>query len=143
VIKYPGYYSEKEIKMYMIYQQPDQWLHQKQIDSNELKRVLEARKNGELSFLLVDVREPDEYEAGHIVGVDLLLPVSQFGRWAPTVQERYGDLPLILTCRTSTRTAQVQKRLEEMGMQKVVNHIGGIVSYPGDIATGLEGVEHV
>ncbi len=118
-------------------------LNQKQITSAELELLLVARRRGEVDFLLVDVREPHEYEAGHIEGVDLLLPTTRFQSWAPIVLADYRDQTLILTCRTSNRTAQVQEILMQKGMQNVVDHIGGIVEYTGKIVTGTEGGRHV
>ncbi len=118
-------------------------LSQKQITSAELELLLAARRRGEVDFLLVDVREPYEYEAGHIEGVDLLLPTTRFQSWAPIVQADYRDRTLILTCRTSNRTAQVQGILLEAGMQNVVDHTGGIVEYTGEIVTGMEGARYV
>jgi len=116
----------------------------KQIDSPELERLLEARKNGEVDFVLIDIREPYEYEAGHIVGVDYLLPTTQLQAWAGTLVERFGERPLILTCRTSNRTGQVQQiLLQQFGMENVIDHVGGIVTYRGATVSGMEGAHSV
>jgi len=118
-------------------------LAQKRIGSEELETLLEARKNGEVEFLLVDVREPYEYEVGHIAGVDLLLPTTQFQTWAPILAEKYRDATLVLTCRTSNRTEQAQTILMQAGLTRVVDHAGGIVEYRGAIETGMEGAKGV
>jgi len=119
-------------------------LNRQRIDSQELETLLNDRRNGQAEFLLVDIREPYEYEAGHIVGVDLLLPTTQLQRWAPVLAERYRDIPLILTCRTSNRTAQVQHILvNQLGMDHVIDHTGGIVTWKGAVAEGMEGARDV
>jgi rhodanese-related sulfurtransferase len=115
-------------------------LSKKQITSSELEQILEARSREEADFLLVDIREPYEYESGHISGVDMLLPTSQFREWAALLKEQYADIPLIITCRTANRTGQVQGILEQMGMDNVIDHTGGIVSYTGAIEQGMGGL---
>ena len=53
-------------------------LEQNDINSLELISLLESREKGDIDFLLIDVREQYEYDAGHIKGVDLLKPTSRF-----------------------------------------------------------------
>jgi len=118
-------------------------LDQKRVSSKELENLLEARAKDELAFLLIDVREPYEYEAAHITGVDLLLPTTEFQTWAPVLAESYGDQTLVLTCRTSNRTAQVQAILIQMGLTRVIDHAGGIVEYLGTTEQGMEGAKGV
>ncbi len=118
-------------------------LSKKQIDSEELVELLEMRSRAEADFLLIDIREPYEYEAGHIVGVDMLLPTTKFQEWAPILAKNYTGQKLILTCRTANRTSQVQAILEQMGMKNIINHIGGIVEYQGAIEQGMDGARYV
>ena len=44
-------------------------LEKDDINSEELEILLEARDEGKVDFLLVDVREDMEYDMGHIKGV--------------------------------------------------------------------------
>ncbi len=119
-------------------------LRQDQIDSPTLKMLLEARKNGEVDFVLIDIREPYEYEERHIMGVDYLLPTTQLQSWAGLLTDRFGDRPIVLTCRTSNRTGQVQQILQEqLGMDNIVDHVGGIVTYHGATESGMEGARGV
>jgi len=111
-------------------------LRKERINSEELERLLEARAKGECDFLLVDVREPYEYEAGHIVGVDLLRPTSLYRNWVQELTERSREIPLILTCRTANRTGQVQQLLKRMGAERVVDHAGGILAWHGEVEGG-------
>ncbi len=120
------------------------FLTQEAIDSETLETLLEARKNGEVDFVLIDIREPYEYEAGHIAGVDHLLPTTQFRSWAEILPQKFPDRPVILTCRTANRTGQVQQILRgQLGMNNVINHAGGIVTYHGEVVSGMEGAHGV
>ncbi len=108
-------------------------LKQNDINSEELELLLEARTEGKVNFLLVDVREEMEYEMGHVEGVDMLKPTSSFQEWALELLEQTKDKSLILTCRTGSRSGQVQNVFKENGHNGVINHYGGIVTYRGQI----------
>ena len=100
------------------------------IQSEELESLLKDREEGKADFILVDVREDMEYQMGHIKGVDMLLPTSTFGQWAEKFAE---DKTVIFTCRTGNRSGQVQHIFKSHGLERVINHAGGIVSYRGEI----------
>lgn len=114
-------------------------LEKEWVDSHELESLLEARKSGECTFLLVDVREPYEYEEMHIVGVDLLRPTSRFREWAQELADLSRETPLVLTCRTANRTGQVQQLLKRMGGERVVDHRSGIMTWHGEVEGGPYG----
>ena len=107
-------------------------LEQNDINSLELISLLESREKGEIDFLLIDVREQYEYDAGHIKGVDLLKPTSTFQTWAEEVFNDNQDKNIIFTCRTGSRSGQVQNVFKSNGHDKAINHYGGIVTYSGD-----------
>ncbi len=52
----------------------DFFTHVKTIDADEARKWLEERAEG--SYTLLDVREPEEYEQGHIPGA-VLIPLSE------------------------------------------------------------------
>ena len=108
-------------------------LEKANIFSEELEALLEAREEGEVDFLLVDVREDMEYRMGHIKGVDTLLPTSSFGEWAQKFAEENKDNTVIFTCRTGNRSGQVQHIFKRNGLEHVINHADGIVGYRGAI----------
>ena len=108
-------------------------LTQDNVTSEDLEKLLEAREKGEIDFLLVDVREDMEYEMGHIKGVDLLKPTSTFQQWAQTFLDEHQDKAVIFTCRTGSRSAQVQHVFKSNGLERSINHYGGIVTYRGHI----------
>jgi len=107
-------------------------LEQNDINSLELISLLESREKGDIDFLLIDVREQYEYDAGHIKGVDLLKPTSSFQTWAEEVFNDNQDKNIIFTCRTGSRSGQVQNVFKSNGHDKAINHYGGIVTYSGD-----------
>jgi rhodanese-related sulfurtransferase len=103
------------------------------IQSEDLVTLLKAREEGKVDFLLVDVREDMEYEAGHLKGVDMLKPTSTFQEWAESLFNEAHDKTIIFTCRTGARSGQVQNVFKSNGHTKVINHAGGIMSYSGEI----------
>lgn len=52
----------------------DLFSHVKSIDADEARKWIEERPDG--SYTLLDVREPEEYEGGHIPGATLI-PLSE------------------------------------------------------------------
>jgi len=101
------------------------------ITSSELEMLLNAREDGEVDFILIDVREPMEYNMGHIKGVDTLKPSTQLQKWGQDVIDNFGDKTVILTCRTGARSGDIQRVLKHNGHNSVINHSGGIVSFRG------------
>jgi len=114
----------------------DSLLKKDGVTSEELESLLRAREAGEVDFLLVDVREQIEYDMGRIKGVDLLKPTSTFHSWAQNFLNKNRDRVVIFTCRTDYRSGNVQRVFKENGMKNAINHLGGIVSYRGEIERG-------
>ena len=108
-------------------------LNKSHVSSEELETLLKERAEGNADFILVDVREQMEYDAGHIKGVDVLKPTSMFQSWAQAFLDENKDKTVIFTCRTASRSGQVQQIFKQNGMQKAINHSGGIVTYRGEI----------
>ena len=103
------------------------------IDSEELEILLEARDEGTADFVLVDVREDMEFNMGHIKGVDMLKSTTLFQQWAQEFLNESKDKTVIFTCRTGSRSGQVQNVFKQHGHKGVLNHFGGIVTYRGTI----------
>jgi len=108
-------------------------LEKNDINSEELHALLEAREEGKVDFLLVDVREDMEFNMGHIKGADMLKPTSSFQQWAQELFNETKDKAVVFTCRTGSRSGQVQNVFRQNGHTRVLNHFGGIVTYRGDI----------
>ena len=91
----------------------------------DINRELEACRKAE-GALLVDVREPGEYAAGHIPGA-VNAPLS-------TLEEADlpMDRPLFLYCLRGSRSARAAGLLKRRGYSRVKS-IGGINRYRGEI----------
>lgn len=111
-------------------------LNQSEVTSRELEGLLKERSEGKQDFLLVDVREMYEYDAGHIKGADMHKPTSMFQSWAQEFLKTHKEKTVIFTCRTGNRSGQVQDIFKQNGMDKVINHVGGIVTYGGETELG-------
>jgi len=111
-------------------------VHKEQLDGDELEALLEARALKMVDFTLIDVREPMEFEMGHIKGTDELLPTSRFYDWINEIQNR-KDENIILYCHTGSRSYQVQMILKQQGFRSVGNLTYGIISFHGEIERGI------
>lgn len=75
-------------------------------------------------YRVIDVREQDEWDAGHVPGATLL-PVGEVpSRIAEVVPDR--DTPLLLHCRSGGRSARAAAWLASLGYSDVVNLNGMI-----------------
>ena len=87
--------------------------------------VAAERLGGGEPALLVDVREPDEFEVVRVDGA-VLLPLSTFLlRYA----ELPRDTPLLILCAAGSRSAAAAAHLIEHGWSDVTNVAGGIISW--------------
>lgn len=102
-----------------------------QIEPEEIEELLKQRKKGKADFILVDVREEDEYEASHIIGTDYLVPTSSFEKDVRKLKE-FKDKNIILYCRASRRSLIYQNIMKEMGYKHVSNMLIGIIGYNGE-----------
>lgn len=87
------------------------------------------------TILLVDVREPHEYEAGHIPG-SVLMPLSQFD---PQQLPEAEGKRIIFSCRSGGRTLQALKLTQEAGIALNEHYkpsFNGWVSEGGEVAYG-------
>lgn len=76
---------------------------------------------------LIDVREADEYAAGHIPA-SINIPLSSIGKAKEEITDL--DTPLFVYCRSGNRSGQAVAWLKQAGYSKVKN-IGGIADYSG------------
>ena len=101
-----------------------------ELDSDEIISLLEARELGMVNFTLVDVREPMEWQMGHIKGADKLIPTSSFYQ---SLEEAglTKEENIIVYCHVGSRSAHVARIMIDMGY-KIGNLTYGIVSYGGE-----------
>lgn len=76
---------------------------------------------------LIDVREEDEYAAGHIPD-SINIPLSKIESAQGEITDL--DTPLFVYCRSGNRSGQAVAWLKQAGYSKVKN-IGGIANYSG------------
>lgn len=95
------------------------------IDASELVQRLGAGS----APRMIDVREPDEFAAGHIPGAENF-PLSRFR----AELERLGkDEELALVCRSGSRSGMAQQFLRAQGYTGTRNLIGGMLDWFGPI----------
>ncbi len=73
--------------------------------------------------LVVDVREPGEYGAGHILGAKNV-PLERMDTPGELIKRK--DKPLILYCDGGDRTTKAAASLKKQGFSRVVNLSGGL-----------------
>lgn len=73
-------------------------------------------------ILLVDVREPGEFEAERIHGA-LLFPLSSFD---PAALPDSGDRRIVLQCGSGKRSAMAAERCQKAGVHVTAHLAGGI-----------------
>jgi sulfur-carrier protein adenylyltransferase/sulfurtransferase len=77
--------------------------------------------------VLVDTREPHEYEEAHIEGGRLVLPALLRDEIASVVPDR--SQRVILYCRSGNRSGKAAQEMSELGYQNVANVEGGILEW--------------
>ena len=92
------------------------------ISVHELKQMLDERERGERDFVLIDVREPVEWEIATIDGA-VLIPKGEFLDGS-ALEKLPHDKPIVLHCKVGGRSAEVLAVLHGAGFSDAV-HVGG------------------
>ncbi len=95
-----------------------------QLLPSELKSHLEI-DGDEGKLLVVDVREPREFESGHIPRASLL-PLRLVSRRG---QELPKDQKVVLVCRSGRRSRLAAYILQDMGYTQIYNLMGGMLAW--------------
>lgn len=72
--------------------------------------------------VVLDVREPDEWELGTLPGSTLI----SMGELIERIDELEKDTPVLCVCRSGGRSAQVAAYLAASGFERVANMVGGV-----------------
>ena len=80
---------------------------------------------------LIDLREPKEFEAGHILGARNI-PTTQF---RTRYKEIRPDLPVYLYCQNTGRSARAALQLKKKGYNQIYHLQGGFKNWTGKIKT--------
>jgi adenylyltransferase/sulfurtransferase len=101
------------------------------ISAQDLKNMLDAGKDP----YLVDVREPVEYEIVKIPG-GVLIPKDRILS-GEALAELPQDRPLVLYCRTGTRSAEALAAVKMAGFRDAVHVIGGVTAWATQVDPSL------
>ncbi len=101
------------------------------ISVQTLAQWLKERENGERDFVLVDVREPAEYEINRIPG-SVLIPKGEVVSGAALAQLPH-DKPVVLHCKSGVRSAEALAVLKGAGFSDAVHVGGGVVAWVNQI----------
>lgn len=97
------------------------------IDVHQLSERLAARERGEDDFVLIDVREPNEFEINRIPG-SVLIPKGEF-----LTGEAFAKLPsdkqIVIHCKSGKRSADALAVVKRIGFSDAVHVGGGVVDW--------------
>ena len=91
------------------------------INAQDLQHLLKKKK----AVLLLDVRQPEEYETGHIQGAKLM-PLD-------AIPDHFNELSkskmIVVYCKSGRRSAQAMSLLQAKGFSNVVSLSGGFQAW--------------
>ena len=94
-----------------------------------MDRAMEIMQS-ESDYIILDVRRPDEYSAGHIPGA-INVPNESIGT-AEIPELPNKDQLILVYCRSGRRSKEAAEKLVKLGYTNVVE-FGGILDWPGEI----------
>ncbi|MGP0584084.1 rhodanese-like domain-containing protein [Paenibacillus timonensis] len=100
-------------------------------DKAELHAILQDPAS---DIVVIDVREPFEYEAAHIPGV----PLIPMGEIPHRLEELEPEQEYVLVCRSGSRSYEVARYLQAQGFTRVHNFLGGMLGWDHEVTSGLE-----
>jgi rhodanese-related sulfurtransferase len=103
------------------------------LDSKELQDILSDQAN---RTILIDVREPEEYDAGHIGTI----PLIPMGEIADYIERFDRSREYVFVCRSGRRSLEVAKFFRNSGFERVHNFAGGMLGWDGEVVYGPENV---
>ena len=101
------------------------------ISVTQLESMLKEREEGSRDFVLVDVREPNEYEINQIPG-SVLIPKGEFLN-GNDLEQLSQDKPVVLHCKSGVRSAEALAVLKGAGFADAVHVGGGVVAWVNQI----------
>ncbi len=96
------------------------------INGEQLQEMLAKGQN----VTVVDVRNPVEYDHGHIPQA-VLKPLSEIGQW---IEEFSPTEQLVLVCASGSRSSTAASELNRHGFTRVYNLRGGMAYWPFQVA---------
>ena len=102
----------------------------KSIDFHETKSMIDQAAADEI--VLLDVRQPKEYEQAHIPGADLI-PLPELGDRLDEVDK---DKHVLVYCASGGRSRVAAQMMAGKGFKKIFNVAGGIKAWEAGTAVG-------
>ena len=91
------------------------------VTAGQVYKMLSLSKD----YFILDVRSKEEFDSGHIEGA-YLLPVSELEN---RLAELPQDKPIIVYCRSGSRSTSAANILLEKGFKEIFNMTGGITEW--------------
>ncbi|PSL01902.1 adenylyltransferase/sulfurtransferase [Haloactinopolyspora alba] len=101
------------------------------ISVKKLSDWLGQRESGQRDFVLVDVREPNEYEINQIPG-SVLIPKGEF-LTGEALEKLPQDKQVVLHCKSGQRSAEALAVVQGAGMADAVHVGGGVAAWVSQI----------
>ncbi len=102
------------------------------IETLDVDQAKELLGNKGSEFIILDVRQPEEYKSGHLPGA-VFIPL-------PDLINKVGELdrtrPILTYCRSGNRSRAAAAFLLAQGFSKIYSMDGGITAWNGHVATG-------
>ena len=96
------------------------------ITAEEAKQIMDTEEG----YIILDVREQDEYDAGHFPEA-ILIPYTQIGEKANEMLPDKDQLILVY-CRSGRRSKIAAEALVELGYTNI-KEFGGILDWPYEV----------
>ena len=96
------------------------------ITAEEAKQIMDTEEG----YIILDVREQDEYDAGHIPGA-ILISYTQIEEKANEMLADKDQLILVY-CRSGRRSKLAAEALAELGYTNI-KEFGGIIDWPYEV----------
>ena len=97
-----------------------------QITAEDAKKIMDSSDD----YTLLDVREQDEFDAGHIPGA-ILLPYTEIENKAEEMLPD-KDKQLLVYCRSGRRSKIAAEALARLGYTNI-KEFGGIIDWPYEV----------
>lgn len=101
------------------------------INVKQLAEMLQARERGEKDFVLIDVREPNEYDIVSIPG-SVLIPKDKF-LMGDALTNLPIDKQIVLHCKVGGRSAEVLAAVKGAGFKDAIHVGGGVLAWINQI----------
>lgn len=100
---------------------------------NRIKGIKEVDVQGAVQLInhknafVLDVREPNEYKAGHLLNSQLI-PLGKLKERIGEI-ERYKDAPVVVVCRSGNRSGIACGMMNKLGFTQAYNMAGGMLEW--------------